>query len=248
MARSYPYEVSEELLQELVRRILTVGWPEKIILFGSRASGEAKPDSDLDLLVIDADQDLWDDYREAIGRLGVPVDLIVETSAYVASWRNVPNHFLTKIVREGRVLYERAIDQIREAPPPRDATDHAREFIQLGDRDLNMAEWALQGAQHPVNICFNAQQAIEKYMKAIPALDGAEVPRTHELKELRELVAQSPRKLMISPRVDELSKFAVNGRYPIRLRADAGYAAKAVQLARGIREQVVRHLPKKAVP
>lgn len=41
------------LLQEIVRRILAVSAPEQIILFGSYARGEAGPDSDLDLLVIE---------------------------------------------------------------------------------------------------------------------------------------------------------------------------------------------------
>jgi uncharacterized protein len=45
--------VTEELLQEVVQRILSVGSPEKIVLFGSRARGQARPDSDLDLLIIE---------------------------------------------------------------------------------------------------------------------------------------------------------------------------------------------------
>jgi uncharacterized protein len=44
--------VTEELLQEAVRQILSVGSPEKIVLFGSWARGQARPDSDLDLLII----------------------------------------------------------------------------------------------------------------------------------------------------------------------------------------------------
>lgn len=40
-------------LQEIVNRILSVGSPRKIVLFGSRARGEARSDSDLDLLIIE---------------------------------------------------------------------------------------------------------------------------------------------------------------------------------------------------
>lgn len=43
-----------ELLAEIVRRILVVSDPEQIILFGSRARAESGPDSDVDLLVIEA--------------------------------------------------------------------------------------------------------------------------------------------------------------------------------------------------
>jgi len=48
----YP-EVTESLLQEIVRRIVAVGHPLKIVLFGSRGRGDARPDSDLDLFVVE---------------------------------------------------------------------------------------------------------------------------------------------------------------------------------------------------
>jgi len=44
--------LSEETLQEIIRRIVKVAQPEKIILFGSAARGEMGPNSDVDLLVI----------------------------------------------------------------------------------------------------------------------------------------------------------------------------------------------------
>lgn len=49
---TYP-PVTDHLLVEVVRRILTIGSPLKIVLFGSHAKGAARPDSDLDLLIIE---------------------------------------------------------------------------------------------------------------------------------------------------------------------------------------------------
>ena len=40
--------VDEKLLREIVRRVLTVTLPEKIILFGSAATGQMTEDSDID--------------------------------------------------------------------------------------------------------------------------------------------------------------------------------------------------------
>jgi len=45
--------VTDDLLQEVVRRILAAGRPREIVLFGSRARGTPRSDSDLDLLIIE---------------------------------------------------------------------------------------------------------------------------------------------------------------------------------------------------
>ena len=45
--------IGEGLLQEVVRRVLKVAQPERIILFGSAATGRMTPDSDIDLLVVE---------------------------------------------------------------------------------------------------------------------------------------------------------------------------------------------------
>ena len=44
--------VDQKTLDDIIRRIVEVAHPEKIILFGSAARGEMGPNSDVDLLVI----------------------------------------------------------------------------------------------------------------------------------------------------------------------------------------------------
>ncbi len=44
--------IGEPLLQTIVQRLLVAGRPQKIILFGSQARGQADHDSDYDLLII----------------------------------------------------------------------------------------------------------------------------------------------------------------------------------------------------
>ena len=102
----------EAKIREMVRRIVEAVDPDKVILFGSYARGEARPDSDVDLLII-APSALPTYKRtpplyEAIGVMGIPNDLIWSTPQEIDEWRNVRSNFLTTAVREGKVLYERA--------------------------------------------------------------------------------------------------------------------------------------------
>ena len=48
----YP-PVTDDLLAEIVQRIRAVGDPTKIVLFGSRARDDARPDSDIDILIVE---------------------------------------------------------------------------------------------------------------------------------------------------------------------------------------------------
>lgn len=46
------FSVDDNLMREIVRRIVDTSHPEKVILFGSRARGDCQGDSDIDLLVV----------------------------------------------------------------------------------------------------------------------------------------------------------------------------------------------------
>ncbi|MFH1089999.1 MAG: nucleotidyltransferase domain-containing protein, partial [Pseudomonadota bacterium] len=74
-------EIDQSLVQEIVRRILRVARPEKIILFGSAAMDAMTRDSDIDLLVVEADtNDQREKYvhlRRALRGLGYPFDIVL---------------------------------------------------------------------------------------------------------------------------------------------------------------------------
>jgi len=102
---------TDQLINEMVSRIRDALNPERIILFGSRARGTARQDSDFDLLVInESDQPR---YRRAaplytkLASLPVEVNILVYTPLEVAEWSAVPQAFVTRAIREGKVLYER---------------------------------------------------------------------------------------------------------------------------------------------
>jgi uncharacterized protein len=100
-----------ELLDDLVQRIREVSAPERIILFGSYARGNARPGSDIDLLVI---KDKVDSPRaetgriyRALGHLSAPVDVVVADTAYVQRYGALVGTVIRPALREGRVLYVR---------------------------------------------------------------------------------------------------------------------------------------------
>lgn len=111
LIQTSPQVFVDDCLEEMVQRILAVGNPQKIILFGSRARGNAQPDSDYDILVIEPSNlpryQRAAPYRRALVGICLAKDILVWTLEEVAEWRNVPNAFITTTLREGIVLYER---------------------------------------------------------------------------------------------------------------------------------------------
>ena len=98
-------------LSEVVRRIVEVAQPEKIILFGSAARGKRSPHSDLDLLVVKAGPVHRGRLTEKIymNLFGVDqaVDVVVVTPEDIERYRDVHCLIIAPALREGRTVYER---------------------------------------------------------------------------------------------------------------------------------------------
>ena len=103
--------IRAETIQELVGRIVARFHPEKIILFGSYASGEPTEDSDVDLLIV-AEMDLpprdrFPAVRRLLNDYPVAFDLILETPEEYRRRRSVVNHIVYFADKYGKVIYER---------------------------------------------------------------------------------------------------------------------------------------------
>ncbi|MBF0143977.1 MAG: nucleotidyltransferase domain-containing protein [Magnetococcales bacterium] len=104
--------VTEAHLALLSSRIAETIHPERIILFGSHARGDAAPDSDVDLLVIVpesfSDRERWPKMqaiRKAIAHIRCSKDILLYSRDEVEQWRRSWNHVVAVALREGRVIY-----------------------------------------------------------------------------------------------------------------------------------------------
>ena len=103
--------VDQGTLDEVIRRVVEVAKPERIILFGSAARGEMGPHSDVDLLVVKSGV-----HRRAMARriyrrlvgVGTPVDVVVVTPEDVDRYGESHALIVGPALREGSVVYESA--------------------------------------------------------------------------------------------------------------------------------------------
>jgi uncharacterized protein len=99
----------QDLLDDLVRRIVAAVQPERIVLFGSAATGRLGPNSDLDVLVIKSGQyrrlDVLHEIRRSLRGFGWPVDLIVATPEEVDRYKESFSLVYHAALKEGRELY-----------------------------------------------------------------------------------------------------------------------------------------------
>jgi predicted nucleotidyltransferase len=107
-------QVTDELLKEMTDTIVREVNPRQIILFGSYARGDARPDSDLDILVVeDGPFDAQRSRRAAMTRLCdimfdyyIPIDFLIFTPEEMEKWKDAKNHVVAHALGEGRILYE----------------------------------------------------------------------------------------------------------------------------------------------
>jgi predicted nucleotidyltransferase len=101
----------DDLYQDIVGRIVEACDPDKIILFGSRARGDHRPNSDVDILVIKESSEPR--YKRdgplytAVATLPFEVDVLVYTPQEVSDWSGVRQALPSTAIREGIVIYER---------------------------------------------------------------------------------------------------------------------------------------------
>ena len=101
--------ISQEKIKEVIDRIVKNINPEKIILFGSYASGNPGEDSDLDILVIkEMKMPRYKRSREVkkhLRGMKIPIDVIVYTKKEVKEWKDTKTAFINQAMKQGKLLY-----------------------------------------------------------------------------------------------------------------------------------------------
>ena len=106
---------ADPVLAEILKVIVSQVNPCRIILFGSRARGNANPDSDIDLLIIEdvpagVKQPPWERVGELYRHLPAarpPTDLLLYSRDSVDRLQDNENHIIGRALREGTTVYER---------------------------------------------------------------------------------------------------------------------------------------------
>lgn len=105
-----PVHMHESVLAAITQRIALALDPERIYLFGSRARGDARLDSDYDVLVlvranVDRSQRLAPAGYRALRGIDAAVDLVVMSTTYFERRRVVVASLPATVAREGKLLY-----------------------------------------------------------------------------------------------------------------------------------------------
>jgi len=194
----------QALLDEVVRRVVEAADPERIILFGSAARGELLPDSDLDLLVVKSGVThrwrLTTRIYDSFSGLGVPVDVVVVTPDDIAKYRDKVGTIIRPALEEGIEIYQaqgprapsrpEAVEEampleLRDPTDPKEWLRRARSNLTRARADRELADVAYE------DLCFDAQQAAEKAIKAILVARQYPFPKTHKIDDLLALAERS---------------------------------------------------------
>jgi uncharacterized protein len=100
--------VPMSVIEEFAKKVGETFGPEKIILFGSYAYGQPHEDSDVDLLLIYADEKMPRQPLRVRSTLhpGFPLDVIIRSESEIDRRLSFNDSFVSEMIERGKVLYD----------------------------------------------------------------------------------------------------------------------------------------------
>lgn len=105
------WEITPDKVKSAIRKIIEVGRPRKIILFGSYLRNKTHAHSDVDFLIVAGD-DIKNPRKEsvrirrALRGISMPMDIIVVPETTWTQLKDQPGMIYREVSREGRIVYE----------------------------------------------------------------------------------------------------------------------------------------------
>jgi HEPN domain-containing protein/predicted nucleotidyltransferase len=201
---------TDNAIKQMVE-IIVDGWdPVQVILFGSRARGDHREDSDADLLVVLDEVDDYGGLRLAIDTAldctRMRRDIKLATPTDVVRMATVAGTIERAAMVEGRTLHVRG----RGDP----VTETVLRWLEMARRDLRGGRILLAAdPTEPALACFHAQQAAEKSLKAALVAEGIDPPRSHDLTKLRDLLPETWETPGTTADLSRISPWAEKSRY-----------------------------------
>src|SRR5439155_11468409 len=181
--------------RDLLEPVVEYFRPERVILFGSRARGEATRDSDIDLLVIVDDNTPpeklhWQDGFGAY-RSKRDADIFPIRAKDFERDRAVANTLAAEADIDGIVVYGSPKGSSMKRADPRARWEAVNRWLEVADVDRNTAEACIAAPSLRPSVAFHCQQALEKLLKGFLTLAGKRSRKTHSLGELGALAQAS---------------------------------------------------------
>ena len=199
----------EYWIEVMVERLASQFSPQEILLFGSHARDDAENGSDIDLLVVMPEVEdrgaAAVEMRRALSDLPVAKDIVVTTP--------------DEIERRGELVGHRSCDppfaRGRWCMAADEVSAEASRWLGLAEDDLRAAKATAEASEfRPRHTCWYSQQAAEKAIKAVLVFEQVDVPKSHDLDQLRGLVPLGWNVRQTDADLSSLSRWATDGRYP----------------------------------
>jgi len=107
--------IADETIERMVETVVRETQPEMVYVFGSYARGQARQESDVDVLIIQAEDfgpehSRWAEVkriRRALSEFRFPKDILVFSKVEFDYWKGASSHVIAQAAKEGRLMYAR---------------------------------------------------------------------------------------------------------------------------------------------